>query len=88
MEKCELDDLSDSDDELWLICFVLLNDVICIHVFCIVFSMDPLRTEIKLYYCYYYFFIIIALLRHSKWTHDTCLAISTPNITSVTPTTQ
>ena len=28
MEKCELDDLSDSDDELWLICFVLLNDVI------------------------------------------------------------
>ena len=28
MEKCGLDDLSDSDDELWLICFVLLNDVI------------------------------------------------------------
>ena len=28
MEKCELDDLSDSDDELWLICFVLRNDVI------------------------------------------------------------
>ena len=27
-EKCELDDLSDSDDELWLICFVLLNDMI------------------------------------------------------------
>ena len=28
MEKCELDDLSDSDDELWLICFVILNVVI------------------------------------------------------------
>ena len=52
MEKCELDDLSDSDDELWLICFVLLSDI---HVFCIVFSMDPLRSEIKLYYCYYYY---------------------------------
>ena len=24
----ELDDLTGSDDELWLICFVLLNDVI------------------------------------------------------------
>ena len=28
MEKCELDDLSDIDDEFWLICFVLLIDVI------------------------------------------------------------
>ena len=28
MDNIELDDLSDSDDELWLICFVLLNDVI------------------------------------------------------------
>ena len=27
MDNIELDDLSDSDDELWLICFVLLNDV-------------------------------------------------------------
>ena len=55
MEKCELDDLSDSDDELWLICFVLLNDVIYTFFF-IVFSMDPLRSEIKLYYCYYYYY--------------------------------
>ena len=36
MEKCELDDLSDSDDELWLICFVLLNDVI--YTFFVVLS--------------------------------------------------
>ena len=50
MDNIELDDLSDSDDELWLICFVLLNDVI---------------------YC------------HSKLTHDTCLAIRTPNVTIV-----
>ena len=28
MGNIELDDLSNSDDELWLICFVLLNDVI------------------------------------------------------------
>ena len=28
IDNIELDDLSDSDDELWLICFVLLNDVI------------------------------------------------------------
>ena len=28
MDNIELDDLSDSDDELWLICFVLLNDLI------------------------------------------------------------
>ena len=28
MDNIELDDLSDSDDELLLICFVLLNDVI------------------------------------------------------------
>ena len=36
MDNIELDDLSDSDDELWLICFVLLNDVIYMF-FCIVF---------------------------------------------------
>ena len=28
IDNVELDDLTDSDDELWLICFVLLNDVI------------------------------------------------------------
>ena len=53
MDNIELDDLSDSDDELWLICFVLLNDV------------------------------YIALVRHSKLAHDTCLAISKPNVTIV-----
>ena len=29
MDNIELDVLSDCDDELWLICFVLLNDVMC-----------------------------------------------------------
>ena len=28
MDNIELDDLSDNNDELWLICFVRINDVI------------------------------------------------------------
>ena len=28
IDNIEFDDLTDSDDDLWLICFVLLNDVI------------------------------------------------------------
>ena len=51
MDNIDLDDLSDSDDELWLICFVLLNDVIYMFLYCL--SMDPLRSEMKLYYYYY-----------------------------------
>ena len=50
MAKCELDDLSDSDDELWLICFVILNVVI--YTFFVLSFL--LRSEINLYYCYYY----------------------------------
>ena len=33
---------------------VVFKSLFC--VFCIVFSMDPLRSEIKLYYYYYYYY--------------------------------
>ena len=36
--------------------YLYLGNIYMFCVFCIVFSMDPLRSEIKLYYYYYYYY--------------------------------
>ena len=57
-------------------CIGYLGNIYMFNIFCIVFSMDPLRSEIKLYYYYY-----IIAVNHGEltaidsdgnmWTHST-----------------